>query len=225
MALAPKVRSSFTFRSPSSGRRFICAAYGPGRRCGRTHRRRTDPLESRHPKPIRHGVAITMRSLTRTAAVLAASALVLAACGSEEEPAAPAPSAPATAAPAAPAAPAALSGSVNLDGSSTVGPFQEVAAELFMEENSGVRVTVAISGTGGGFEKFCNGEDRRFQRVASDQGVGGGAVQDQRHRLRLHPGRERRALGRHQPRQPDHLPHGRSGQPDLGRGLHGHHMG
>jgi len=47
---------------------------------------------------------------------------------------------------------------VNLDGSSTVGPFQEVAAELFMDANSGVRVTVAISGTGGGFEKFCNGE-------------------------------------------------------------------
>lgn len=51
-----------------------------------------------------------------------------------------------------------LTGSVNLDGSSTVGPFQEVAAELFMEANPGVRVTVAISGTGGGFEKFCIGE-------------------------------------------------------------------
>lgn len=99
-----------------------------------------------------------MRSLTRTAAVLAATALVLAACGSEEEPAAPAPSAPATSAPAAPAAPAALTGSVNLDGSSTVGPFAEVAAELFMEANPGVRVTVAISGTGGGFDKFCAGE-------------------------------------------------------------------
>lgn len=47
---------------------------------------------------------------------------------------------------------------VLLDGSSTVGPFAEAAAELFMNENSGVRVTVGISGTGGGFEKFCNGE-------------------------------------------------------------------
>jgi phosphate transport system substrate-binding protein len=47
---------------------------------------------------------------------------------------------------------------VLLDGSSTVGPFAEAAAELFMDENSDVRVTVGISGTGGGFEKFCNGE-------------------------------------------------------------------
>lgn len=51
-----------------------------------------------------------------------------------------------------------LSGTVNIDGSSTVGPLTEVAAELFMRENRGVRVTVAISGTSGGFQKFCNGE-------------------------------------------------------------------
>jgi phosphate transport system substrate-binding protein len=51
-----------------------------------------------------------------------------------------------------------LSGNVRIDGSSTVGPLSEVAAELFMEENSGVQVDVAISGTSGGFEKFCNGE-------------------------------------------------------------------
>ncbi|MGH3851347.1 MAG: PstS family phosphate ABC transporter substrate-binding protein, partial [Pseudonocardiaceae bacterium] len=42
--------------------------------------------------------------------------------------------------------------------SSTVAPLSEAAAELFQEENSGVRVTVGTSGTGGGFEKFCNGE-------------------------------------------------------------------
>ncbi|HUG74063.1 MAG TPA: PstS family phosphate ABC transporter substrate-binding protein [Acidimicrobiia bacterium] len=53
-----------------------------------------------------------------------------------------------------------LSGAVLIDGSSTVGPLTEVAAELFMneEEFSNVRVTVAISGTGGGFQKFCIGE-------------------------------------------------------------------
>lgn len=50
------------------------------------------------------------------------------------------------------------SGTVNLDGSSTVGPLSEVAAEAYMEQNPDVRVTVAISGTGGGFEKFCSGE-------------------------------------------------------------------
>ncbi|CAN5460707.1 hypothetical protein BH23ACT9_BH23ACT9_36330 [soil metagenome] len=51
-----------------------------------------------------------------------------------------------------------LTGSVGLDGSSTVGPLAEVAAELFQEENPGVQVTVAVSGTGGGFQRFCLGE-------------------------------------------------------------------
>jgi phosphate transport system substrate-binding protein len=51
-----------------------------------------------------------------------------------------------------------LSGSVRADGSSTVAPLTEAAAELFQAENSGVRVTVGTSGTSGGFEKFCNGE-------------------------------------------------------------------
>jgi len=48
-----------------------------------------------------------------------------------------------------------LSGTIKIDGSSTVGPLTEIAAELFREENPDVRVTVGISGTGGGFEKFC----------------------------------------------------------------------
>jgi len=51
-----------------------------------------------------------------------------------------------------------LSGSVTIDGSSTVGPMAKVAAELFGETNPDVRVTVGESGTGGGFEKFCAGE-------------------------------------------------------------------
>ena len=37
-------------------------------------------------------------------------------------------------------------------------PLTEAVAEQFMAENSGVRVTVGTSGTGGGFEKFCAGE-------------------------------------------------------------------
>jgi phosphate transport system substrate-binding protein len=48
-----------------------------------------------------------------------------------------------------------LSGSIKIDGSSTVGPLTEAAAELFREENPDVKITVGISGTGGGFEKFC----------------------------------------------------------------------
>jgi phosphate transport system substrate-binding protein len=51
-----------------------------------------------------------------------------------------------------------LSGSIAIDGSSTVAPFAEAAAELFQEENPDVKVTVGTSGTGGGFEKFCAGE-------------------------------------------------------------------
>jgi len=51
-----------------------------------------------------------------------------------------------------------LSGSIRIDGSSTVAPLSEAVAEQFMAENSGVRVTVGTSGTGGGFEKFCAGE-------------------------------------------------------------------
>jgi phosphate transport system substrate-binding protein len=51
-----------------------------------------------------------------------------------------------------------LAGTINIDGSSTVAPLSEAAAELFQEQNQGVRVTVGTSGTGGGFEKFCAGE-------------------------------------------------------------------
>jgi phosphate transport system substrate-binding protein len=51
-----------------------------------------------------------------------------------------------------------LSGSIAIDGSSTVAPLSEPVGELFNEENSDVRVSVGTSGTGGGFEKFCAGE-------------------------------------------------------------------
>lgn len=51
-----------------------------------------------------------------------------------------------------------LSGSIRIDGSSTVAPLTEAIAEEFEAENSGVKVTVGTSGTGGGFEKFCEGE-------------------------------------------------------------------
>ena len=51
-----------------------------------------------------------------------------------------------------------LSGRIEADGSSTVGPYTTAAAERFQQANSGVQVTVGISGTGGGFERFCRGE-------------------------------------------------------------------
>jgi phosphate transport system substrate-binding protein len=51
-----------------------------------------------------------------------------------------------------------LSGAVKIDGSSTVEPLSSAAAELFNEDQPDVHVTVAASGTGGGFEAFCAGK-------------------------------------------------------------------
>jgi phosphate transport system substrate-binding protein len=52
-----------------------------------------------------------------------------------------------------------LKGSISADGSSTVGPYAQAAAELFSAAGaSKVKVTVGISGTGGGFQRFCKGE-------------------------------------------------------------------
>jgi phosphate transport system substrate-binding protein len=51
-----------------------------------------------------------------------------------------------------------LSGTIRIDGSSTVFPFAEAAGELFNEDNPNVKITVGESGTGGGFEKFCANE-------------------------------------------------------------------
>ncbi len=76
------------------------------------------------------------------ASTLAVSALVLSACGGQ------------TADPNSDA----LAGAVVVDGSSTVAPLTEAAADLFRDVEAGVNVTVATSGTGGGIEKFCAGE-------------------------------------------------------------------
>jgi phosphate transport system substrate-binding protein len=51
-----------------------------------------------------------------------------------------------------------LSGTVVIDGSSTVYPLTQAVAEEFMKENPGVQVTVSESGTGGGFQKWALGE-------------------------------------------------------------------
>jgi phosphate transport system substrate-binding protein len=47
---------------------------------------------------------------------------------------------------------------IRIDGSSTVFPISEAVAEEFQKTDPGVRVAVGISGTGGGFQKFCRGE-------------------------------------------------------------------
>jgi len=52
-----------------------------------------------------------------------------------------------------------LKGTITADGSSTVGPYTTAAAELFSRAGAkNVKITVGISGTGGGFQRFCKGE-------------------------------------------------------------------
>jgi phosphate transport system substrate-binding protein len=51
-----------------------------------------------------------------------------------------------------------LSGRIEADGSSTVGPYTTAAAEQFQAAQPDVQITVGVSGTGGGFERFCRGE-------------------------------------------------------------------
>lgn len=84
----------------------------------------------------------------RAALVASAAALVLAACGSSSDGGGTSPT----------ASVGNLTGTVRIDGSSTVAPLTSAAAELFKEVQPGVNVTVGTSGTGGGFEKFCRGE-------------------------------------------------------------------
>ena len=90
----------------------------------------------------------TPKSTARTfAGVVAGLALLASACGGGTEDTSPEGQARAN-----------LSGSIRIDGSSTVAPLSEAAAELFQQQYRNVQVTVGTSGTGGGFEKFCRGE-------------------------------------------------------------------
>ncbi len=50
------------------------------------------------------------------------------------------------------------SGAIQIDGSSTVFPISEAVAEEFQAAYPGTQVTVGVSGSGGGFEKFCAGQ-------------------------------------------------------------------
>jgi len=87
-------------------------------------------------------ISLLRRALAPTA-VVALLALTVAACGGQTT---------------AAGGDEGAAGSVSVDGSSTVFPLSDAAAELLAEENSNIDVTVGSSGTGGGFEKFCAGE-------------------------------------------------------------------
>ncbi len=85
-----------------------------------------------------------MRRFVKSGMVMAALVVTVTACGGEGS--------------VTTEGPSDLSGTIVVDGSSTVTPLMTIAAEDFQIANPGVRVTVSTSGTGGGFEKFCNGE-------------------------------------------------------------------
>jgi phosphate transport system substrate-binding protein len=85
----------------------------------------------------RPGTLLVVSGLRTLAALLALVAIAASACGGDDS--------------------GSGGGAVSADGSSTVGPYVTSAAESFRDE-SGTDVTVGISGTGGGFERFCRGE-------------------------------------------------------------------
>jgi phosphate transport system substrate-binding protein len=104
---------------------------------------------------------VTSRYRRRLGAVTLATAVALAACSGSTSPGAPGDG---------------LTGTVAIDGSSTVYPITEVVAEDFQIANADVDVPVAFSGTGGGFKKFCAGEtdvnDASRPIKADDEGEG-----------------------------------------------------
>jgi phosphate transport system substrate-binding protein len=94
---------------------------------------------------------IVNKRTTSIAALFAAASLTLAACGGQDNTSG-------SGAGSTGGNGGGLSGAVAIDGSSTVAPLSEAAATAFRSEEPGVNVTVATSGTGGGFKKFCAGE-------------------------------------------------------------------
>jgi phosphate transport system substrate-binding protein len=100
------------------------------------------------------GIMVLNKKMLRLgySSALVAMMASLAACGGGSQTAAPDAGTTET------AAGSDVSGSVLVDGSSTVFPISEAMAEEFGAVNPDVAVTVGVSGTGGGFKKFCAGE-------------------------------------------------------------------
>ncbi len=91
------------------------------------------------------GMLMRSRNLVAFAVICAAGAL-LAGCGGSDDSESGAGTSNA------------VGGAIAVDGSSTVGPFVTVAAEDFNTSGATTQITVGISGTGGGFERFCKDE-------------------------------------------------------------------
>jgi phosphate transport system substrate-binding protein len=128
---------------------------------------------------VRRKALVTISVSKRVAALAFTAALVAGACsGGGASPSAPGSGAASpTGAASEPAESMAdLSGTITIDGSSTVYPITEAVAEEFQLANSGVQVPTSFSGTGGGFKKFCVGEtdinDASRPIKAEDEGEG-----------------------------------------------------
>jgi phosphate transport system substrate-binding protein len=118
---------------------------------------------------------VTITRTKRIGALALVAAFALGACSTGgTATAAPGSDGPASGQPSSAAS--ALSGTVTIDGSSTVFPITAAVAEDFQVANPGVQVPVALSGTGGGFKKFCVGEtdinDASRPIKAEDEGEG-----------------------------------------------------
>lgn len=59
-----------------------------------------------------------------------------------------------------------ISGTIEIDGSSTVAPLTDAIAEEYFAEHSAVEVNVGVSGTGGGFERFCESGDTQISNAS-----------------------------------------------------------
>ncbi len=116
-----------------------------------------------------------MKRFGTLSALAALTALVLGGCGT-----APTTGTDSATKPAGGGATSDVSGVVSIDGSSTVTPIFEAVAEEFMKKHPNARVTVATSGTGGGFKKFTNGEievamaSRPIKQEELDKATAGG---------------------------------------------------
>ena len=106
-----------------------------------------------HPTELsQEGTTLKLQRLTAMAVAAGALAFGVAACGDDED------EGTAAGGDTTAAVSQDLSGSIRIDGSSTVQPVAEAAAELFAAEAPDVDVSVGGVGTGDGFEKFCRGE-------------------------------------------------------------------
>ena len=118
-----------------------------------------------------------------------------------------------------------LSGPVTIDGSSTVFPFAQAAAEGFQGENSGVKVTVGESGHRRRLREVLRRRDRHLRRLAADRrGRGSADLQEERHRVLGGPGRQRRHRRRLEPVAEDRVPDHRPAEVALEEGLERHEL-